>query len=64
MGFRSPQEAVKIIGDSLHGAVVTWKNQNTLNQDAPVAIAKGNTITRGKMPEMNALSLEKSVKRA
>jgi hypothetical protein len=42
MGLESPQEAVKIIGDSLHSCeLLREKIKTTLNQDAPVAIAKG-----------------------
>jgi DNA mismatch repair protein MutS len=45
MGLESPQEAVKIIGDSLHSCeLLREKIKTTLNQDAPVAIAKGNAL--------------------
>jgi DNA mismatch repair protein MutS len=42
---------VKIIGDSLHSCeLLREKIKTTLNQDAPVAIAKGNAIAKGLMP--------------
>jgi DNA mismatch repair protein MutS len=31
------------------------KNQNTLNQDAPVAVAKGNAIAKGVNAELDEL---------
>ncbi|HEX9151959.1 MAG TPA: DNA mismatch repair protein MutS, partial [Flavobacterium sp.] len=43
LALESPQEAVKIIGDSLHSCeLLREKIKTVLNQDAPVAIAKGN----------------------
>ncbi|MBB4800137.1 DNA mismatch repair protein MutS [Flavobacterium nitrogenifigens] len=54
--LQSPQEAVKIIGDSLHACdLLREKIKNTLNQDAPVAIAKGNAIASGISPELDEL---------
>jgi hypothetical protein len=42
---------VKIIGDSLHSCeLLREKIKTTLNQDAPVAIAKGNAIAKRLMP--------------
>ncbi|MDA6072260.1 DNA mismatch repair protein MutS [Flavobacterium sp. AC] len=48
LALESPQEAVKIIGDSLYSCdLLREKIKTTLNQDAPVAIAKGNAIAKG-----------------
>jgi DNA mismatch repair protein MutS len=45
---------VKIIGDSLHSCeLLREKIKTTLNQDAPVAIAKGNAIAKGVPSWMN-----------
>src|SRR5690606_29451482 len=42
LALQSPNEAVKIIGDSLHGCdLLREKISKTLNPEAPVAIAKG-----------------------
>jgi DNA mismatch repair protein MutS len=55
MGFRKFAEAVKIIGDSLHSCeLLREKIKTTLNQDAPVAIAKGNA-TKGVNAELDEL---------
>jgi DNA mismatch repair protein MutS len=52
----SPQEAVKIIGDSLHSCdLLREKIKTVLNQDAPVAIAKGNAIAKGISEELDEL---------
>jgi DNA mismatch repair protein MutS len=54
--LESPQEAVKIIGDSLHSCeLLREKIKTTLNQDAPVAIAKGNAIAKGVNAELDEL---------
>ena len=52
----SPQEAVKIIGDSLHSCdVLREKIKTVLNQDAPVAVAKGNVIAKGINADLDEL---------
>ncbi|WP_367755201.1 DNA mismatch repair protein MutS [Flavobacterium sp. WC2430] len=56
LALESPQEAVKIIGDSLHSCeLLREKIKTTLNQDAPVAIAKGNAIAKGVNEELDDL---------
>ncbi len=56
LALESPQEAVKIIGDSLHSCdLLREKIKTTLNQDAPVAIAKGNAIAKGVHAELDEL---------
>nr|WP_315158770.1 DNA mismatch repair protein MutS [uncultured Flavobacterium sp.] len=56
LALSSPQEAVKVIGDSLHSCdLLREKIQITLNQDAPVAIAKGNAIAKGINAELDDL---------
>ena len=56
LALESPQEAVKVIGDSLHSCeLLREKIKTTLNQDAPVAIAKGNAITKGISEELDDL---------
>ena len=56
LALESPQEAVKIIGDSLHSCdLLREKIKTTLNQDAPVAIAKGNAIAKGVHEELDDL---------
>ena len=56
LALESPQEAVKIIGDSLHSCdLLREKIKTTLNQDAPVAIAKGNAIAKGIHAELDDL---------
>lgn len=56
LALQSPQEAVKIIGDSLHACdLLREKIKVTLNQDAPVAIAKGNAIAKGVNEELDDL---------
>ena len=56
LALASPQEAVKIIGDSLHGCdLLREKINKVLNQDAPVAIAKGNAIATGVHAELDEL---------
>jgi len=52
----SKQDAVRAIGDSLHACdLLREKIAATLNQDAPVAIAKGNAIADGVHPELDEL---------
>jgi DNA mismatch repair protein MutS len=56
LALESPQEAVKVIGDSLHSCdLLREKIKTTLNQDAPVAIAKGNAIAKGVNVELDEL---------
>ena len=56
LALESPQEAVKVIGDSLHACVLLReKIKTTLNQDAPVAISKGNAIAAGINEELDEL---------
>ncbi|NDP26058.1 MAG: DNA mismatch repair protein MutS [Flavobacterium sp.] len=56
LALASPQEAVKIIGDSLHSCdLLREKIKTVLNQDAPVAVAKGNAIAKGVNPELDDL---------
>jgi DNA mismatch repair protein MutS len=56
LALASPQEAVKVIGDSLHSCdLLREKIKTTLNQDAPVAIAKGNAIAQGVHSELDEL---------
>ncbi|WP_163398137.1 DNA mismatch repair protein MutS [Flavobacterium fluviatile] len=56
LALESSQEAMKIIGDSLHACdLLREKIKVTLNQDAPVAIAKGNAIAPGISEELDEL---------
>ena len=56
LALESPQEAVKVIGDTLHSCeLLREKIKITLNQDAPVAIAKGNAIAKGISEELDDL---------
>jgi len=56
LALESPQEAVKVIGDSLHACdLLREKIKVTLNQDAPVAISKGNAIAKGVNEELDDL---------
>lgn len=56
LALESPQEAVKVIGDSLHSCdLLREKIKATLNQDAPVAISKGNAIAAGINEELDEL---------
>jgi len=56
LALESPQEAVKIIGDSLHNCdLLREKIKTVLNQDAPVSIAKGNAIAKGINEELDDL---------
>ena len=56
LALQSPQEAVKVIGDHLHSCdLLREKIKNTLNQEAPVAIAKGNAIATGVNAELDEL---------
>ncbi len=56
LALESPQQAVKIIGDSLHSCeLLREKIKATLHQEAPVAIAKGNAIAKGINTELDEL---------
>ena len=56
LALQSPQEAVKVIGDSLHSCdLLREKIKNTLNQDAPVAVSKGSAIAKGISAELDDL---------
>ena len=56
LALQSPQEAVKVIGDSLNSCdLLREKIKTTLNQEAPVAIAKGNAIAIGVNTELDEL---------
>ncbi len=56
LALQSKNEAVKIIGDSLHSCdLLREKIKNSLNQEAPVAIAKGNAIAKGVNEELDDL---------
>ena len=56
IALESKQEAVRVIGDSLHSCdLLREKIKTTLNQEAPVAIAKGNAIATGVNPELDEL---------
>ena len=56
LALESKQEAVRIIGDSLHACdLLREKIKTTLNQDAPVAITKGNAIAIGVNAELDEL---------
>lgn len=56
LALQSPLEAVKTIGDSLHSCdLLREKIKETLNPDAPVAIAKGNAIAFGVNTELDEL---------
>lgn len=56
LALDSKQEAVRVIGDSLHACdLLREKIKTTLNQDAPVAISKGNAIAKGVHAELDEL---------
>ena len=56
LALESNQEAVQMIGDSLHSCeLLREKIKTTLNPDAPVAIAKGNAIATGVHAELDEL---------
>ncbi len=56
LALQSPQEALKVIGDSLHSCdLLREKIKKTLNQEAPVAISKGNAIACGISEELDEL---------
>ena len=56
LALASKNESLKVIGDSLHACdLLREKIKNTLNQDAPVAISKGNAIATGVNEELDDL---------
>ncbi|HWR93768.1 MAG TPA: DNA mismatch repair protein MutS [Flavobacterium sp.] len=56
IALASKQEAVKIIGDSLNSCdLLREKIKQTLNQDAPVSVSKGNAIAKGVNEELDEL---------
>jgi DNA mismatch repair protein MutS len=56
LALSSKQEAVKIIGDSLHACdLLREKIATTLHPDAPVAISKGNAIAFGVNTDLDEL---------
>ncbi len=56
IALESKQEEVRVIGDSLHACdLLREKIKTTLNQEAPVAIAKGNAIATGVHVELDEL---------
>ena len=56
LALASKNESLKIIGDSLHACdLLREKIKSTLNQDAPVAISKGNAIATGVNEELDDL---------
>ena len=56
LALASKQEAVRVIGDNLHPCdLLREKIKYTLNQDAPVSVAKGNAIAAGVSEELDDL---------
>ena len=56
LALESKNEAVKTIGDSFHSCdLLREKIKTTLNQEAPVAISKGNAIAKGVNAELDEL---------
>ncbi|WP_166535509.1 DNA mismatch repair protein MutS [Flavobacterium ichthyis] len=56
LALQSKNEALKVIGDSLHSCdLLREKIKTTLNPEAPVAINKGNAIAKGIHPELDDL---------
>lgn len=56
IALESKQDAVRVIGDSLHACdVLREKIKTSLNPEAPVAIAKGNAIAIGVHAELDEL---------
>ncbi|AXT61121.1 DNA mismatch repair protein MutS [Aquimarina sp. AD10] len=52
----SDNEALKVIGDTLHDCeLLREKIKETLNEEAPVNILKGNTIANGYLDELDEL---------
>jgi len=56
IALESNQEAVRVIGDTLHSCdLLRQKIADTLNSDAPVAISKGNAIASDVNTELDDL---------
>lgn len=56
LALESKNDALKVIGDSLHSCdLLREKIKTTLNQEAPVAIAKGNAVAKGVNAELDEL---------
>ena len=56
LALESKNEAVKTIGDRFHSCdLLREKIKTTLNQEAPVAISKGNAIAKGVNAELDDL---------
>ncbi|WP_318642638.1 DNA mismatch repair protein MutS [Flavobacterium ardleyense] len=56
LALNSTQEAVRMIGDSLHDCELLREKIGTvLNAEAPVALAKGNAIAKGVSAELDEL---------
>ena len=56
LALKSKNEALKVIGDSLHACeLLREKIKTTLNQDAPVHVNKGNAIATGINEELDEL---------
>ncbi|NHN26373.1 DNA mismatch repair protein MutS [Flavobacterium jejuense] len=56
LALQSKNEALKVIGDSLHACeLLREKIKTTLNQDAPVHVNKGNAIAKGVNAELDEL---------
>ncbi|MBP2832454.1 DNA mismatch repair protein MutS [Aquimarina sp. U1-2] len=56
LAVQSQNEALKIIGDTLHDCeVLRHKIKETLHEEAPVNVLKGNTIANGYVEELDEL---------
>ena len=56
LALKSNNDSLKVIGDSLHACeLLREKIKTTLNQEAPVAINKGNAIAKGVNEELDEL---------
>lgn len=56
LALKSDNEALKVIGDSLHACeLLREKIKNTLNNEAPVHVNKGNAIATGVNEELDEL---------
>jgi DNA mismatch repair protein MutS len=56
LAMNAREEALKVIGDKLqHCEVLRSKIKETLNEDAPVNIIKGNTVAKGFHEELDEL---------
>ena len=56
LALSSNNDSLKVIGDSLHACeLLREKIKTTLNQEAPVAINKGNAISKGVNEELDEL---------